>query len=282
MIVSFSSISLDTIKNKLYLGGPSNYGGSVLDILNYHFNIDFLNVLNISKKDLPKINTLNHINLIPNYIPRSVNFNLIFKKNIRTVISTTPLFEISSNIFDDFNLSDYIKNNFVIISPIINEFNYSFYKKLFSLNPKFVFLDLYNNDDGLFSNKEIKLLHYILSLNQNVLLKLSENEYAGLKNRLNITMINKNIFFLITKGENGAEIILNGKVLFSVKGIKTKLVNATGAGDIFLYSFVGLYYKYNNFNLALKLANKIAACSITYNTPLYKKLKLNDLIKKQF
>ncbi len=262
MIISFSTITFDKIGKNYYLGGPADYGGIVLDFFERTKKIKFLNVCNISKKDIARISPLNHKNLVPNYVRESVNFELIIKNNTRKVLLKSKKFKITEKILEDLALKKDVRGNTVVVSPVISEFTKSFYSKLLSYKPKALFLDLYNNDDGKFSKNEI-LLFEDISLNKsaNIFFKLSQNELQGLtKSKV---VFNGQHYFLTTFGANGAELKTDNLIL-KVNGLKVKTVNSTGSGDVFLYTFASLYDKGIKLKNCLKGANKMAAKSTEY------------------
>jgi len=262
MLISFSTITFDKIGNNHYLGGPADYGGVVLDYLEEKNGIKFLNVCNIARKDISSLVTLAHKNLVPNYIPQSVNFELIFKNDKRQVLLQSKRFKVTDAIFKKFNLQDEIKGNTVIVSPVISEFTLSFFSKLISLKPKALFLDLYNNDDGRFSQNEIKLFETISKAKGvKIFFKLSKNEMRGLTE--NKVTFETNHCFLTTLGADGAE-LKNGNLTLRTYGLKVKTINPTGAGDIFIYTFASLYDKGTKLEECLNAANTMAAKSTEY------------------
>ncbi|MDD4049764.1 MAG: hypothetical protein PHX47_02025 [Candidatus ainarchaeum sp.] len=280
-IFSFSSVSIDLINNNVFLGGPPNYGGSILHLLSNNFNLNFINISNISKKDFyENIILLKHI--IPNYVPETVCFNLKQFKNNRVVKLNSKPFRISSNL----NLN--LTNATIIVSPIINEFNILFFKKIFSQKPKFIFLDLFNNDDGGFKKQELLLLKQIIALSKKyfvkVFFKLSDKEYFGLDKNILENMD----YILLTKGCNGADILKNNVLFFSDSGYDVIEKSSVGAGDVFLYSFVGYYLKKASLKKSLKFANKIASSSVMFNTfdqfylYLNKKINKGDFFENNF
>lgn len=86
--------------------------------------------------------------------------------------------------------------------------------------------------------------------------------------------IDPQIYLLITSGKNGAKILKNNKIICSVNGLKRKIVSTLGAGDVFLYSFIMFYNKYNSLRKSIEEANKLAADSLKYKTveEFYKKV----------
>lgn len=273
MFFSFSSVSIDMINKNVFFGGPPNYGGSILQLLSNNFNFNFINISNISKKDFYKnIILLKHIT--PNYVSETVFFKLEQFKNNRIVKLNSKSFIISS----DQNLN--LTNATIIVSPIINEFNVSFFKKIFSQKPKFVFLDLFNNDDGVFKKHELILLKQIIALSKKyfikVFFKLSDKEYFGLDKNILQNMG----YILLTKGCNGAEILKNNRLLFSDSGYNVVEKSSVGAGDVFLYAFVAFYLKTNSLEKSLKFANKVASLSVMFKTFDQFYLYLNKKINK--
>lgn len=262
-LISFSSVSKDKLdNNKIYWGGPPNYGGLVWNAYKHKFKLNVFNIANISNSDFSKLNKFaDHI--VPNSIKNTVTFKITHKKGIRQVKLLTDKFVISKSALK----KPQIKDNFVVISPIINEYNLDFYKFIFDSKPKAIFLDIYNNDNSKFNKEEITLFNEILKLNKTykgkLFIKLSDNEAETL---LQKTKIDSKIYLIITCGKDGAKILKNKKVVCSVPGIKEKVVSALGAGDVFLYSFVMFYSSSFSIKKALIEANKIAAYSTRYLT----------------
>ncbi|MDO8537693.1 MAG: PfkB family carbohydrate kinase [archaeon] len=265
MIISFSTATFDNINGKEYLGGPANYGGAIIDFFGEILNLDTINFVNVGKKDLHKIITLNHRNLIPNYIDSSVKFKLSYHNQKRICQILSKSFSVSKYDITNYGLEEFIKNSTIIVSPVINEFPWSFFNKLVNSKPKAIFLDLFNNDDGNFSKSELALLNNILSIKGNKLfIKLSENEIRGLI-KAGIDLSNTSL--LITRGKTGAELIHNKfKAPIISHGIKVKTINSTGAGDVFLYVFATMYEYGLPLKKCLRIANKIAAISTSYDT----------------
>lgn len=271
-LISFSSVSKDKLKdNKIYWGGPANYGGLVWGTYKDKFNFNFTNIANISKSDFAKLNKFVDY-ITPNFIKDTVTFKITHKRGIRTVELLTSVFSLNKPKL----LNKEINGNYVVISPIINEFNLNFYKSIFLAKPKAIFLDIFNNDNSKFSKSEIDLFNGLLELNRyysgKLFIKLSDNEAKTLLKRVKI---DTRVYLLITCGKNGAKILKNNKIICKVNGLKRKVVSALGAGDVFLYSFVMFYKKYNSLEKSLKEANKIAADSTKYLTieEFYEKMK---------
>lgn len=270
-LISFSSVSKDKLEdNKIYWGGPANYGGLIWGAYKKKYGLNFINISNISKCDFVKLN--NFVDYItPNFVKNTVLFKIFYKNGIRFVYLLTPSFHISKSKLS----TNEIKNNYVVISPIINEFSFNFYKFIFLANPKAIFLDLFNNDNSEFSLSEINLLNNILELNKQysgkLFIKLSDTEAKTVLKKIKI---DSQIYLLITCGKNGAKILKNNKVICSVNGLKQKIMSTLGAGDAFLYSFVMFYKKYNLLSKSLEKANKLAAESLKYKTveAFYKKV----------
>lgn len=271
-LISFSSVSKDKLEgNKVYWGGPANYGGLIWGAHHNKFSFDFTNISNISKSDFAKLSKFTDY-IVPNFIKDTATFKITHKKGIRVIKLLTPSFSINKPKL----LNTKISNNYVVISPIINEFNLNFYKYVFLAKPKAIFLDIFNNDNFKFSKEEIDLFNGILELNKyysgRLFIKLSENEAKTLLKKVKI---DSRIYLLITCGKNGAKILKNNKIICKVNGLKQKVVSALGAGDVFLYSFAMFYKKYSSLEKSLKEANKIAAESTKYKTieEFYDKMK---------
>jgi len=271
-LISFSSVSKDKLENnKIYWGGPANYGGLVWSAYKDKFNSNFTNIANISKPDFVELSDFADY-ITPNYIDKTITFRITHKKGIRIVKLLTPSFSIARPKL----LNKEINGNCIVISPIINEFKLSFYKSIFFAKPKTIFLDIFNNDNSKFSKLEIDLFNNILELNKRysgkLFIKLSDNEAKPLLKKMKIDY---RIYLLITYGKNGAKVVKNNKIICKVSGLKRKAISALGTGDVFLYSFV-IFYNYNqSIKKSLIEANKIAAESTKYLTieDFYEKIK---------
>jgi hypothetical protein len=263
MIISFSTITFDTIDNKEYLGGPADYGGVILNNMGQEHSLKFLNVCNINKKDIKKLEILDHKNILVNNIPESIKFNLDLNNGPRKVELKSQRFSIDKSVLDELRLKERIKGNTIIISPVISEFAPDFYLSIIDLKPKAIFLDLFNNDDGKFSQEELDLFEQIAKTTKTKLFfKLSQNEIQGLKDNKKNIPLNQHI--ITTLGDKGAN-IKKDKTMYQASGIKAKTINPTGAGDIFIYTFAALYDMGNTIESCLNAANEMAAKSTEYN-----------------
>ena len=150
----------------------------------------------------------------------------------------------------------------------------------------YVFTDLYSLNSDI--NK--KTISHLLSSNKNLILSLSdisvmrkhmdfikkysdqtsliagnENEMKFLQQSMNSSFLestNKtNKVYLITKGNQGSEVIHNGKSFIS-NSIQTEIASLNGAGDTFLGAFLGNYLQSKDIQQSADIANYFSHCSI--------------------
>lgn len=84
---------------------------------------------------------------------------------------------------------------------------------------------------------------------------------------------------ILSLGEKGTIGFYKGKMFVTPVIKNNKPKNPTGAGDVLISSFVGLFAKGTPFKYALKLSNKIASLSVTHMDPIeiYKNIKIENL-----
>ena len=150
----------------------------------------------------------------------------------------------------------------------------------------FIFTDLYS----LNSNMNKKIIGQLLSTKKDLILSLSdisvmrkhmdfinkysdqafliagnENEMKFLQQSMDLSFLessNKtNKVYLITKGDQGSEVIHDGKSFIS-NSIETEIASLNGAGDTFLGAFLGNFLQSRNIQQSADIANYFSHCSI--------------------
>lgn len=150
----------------------------------------------------------------------------------------------------------------------------------------FIFTDLYS----LNSNMNKKIINQLLSTKKDLILSLSdlsvmrkhmdfinkysdqafliagnENEMKFLQQSMDLSFLessNKtNKVYLITKGDQGSEVIHDGKSFIS-NSIETEIASLNGAGDTFLGAFLGNFLQSRNIQQSADIANYFSHCSI--------------------
>ena len=150
----------------------------------------------------------------------------------------------------------------------------------------FIFTDLYS----LNSNMNKKIIGQLLSTKKDLILSLSdisvmrkhmdfinkysdqafliagnENEMKFLQQSMDLSFLESsnetNKVYLITKGDQGSEVIHDGKSFIS-NSIETKIASLNGAGDTFLGAFLGNFLQSRNIQQSADIANYFSHCSI--------------------
>ncbi len=73
-------------------------------------------------------------------------------------------------------------------------------------------------------------------------------------------------YLVVTKGARGASLFVEGEEIFRPAYLAPKVVDTTGAGDIFAAAFFGMLYASRRPVVALEFALCLAACSVTRRT----------------
>lgn len=150
----------------------------------------------------------------------------------------------------------------------------------------FIFTDLYS----LNSNMNKKIIGQLLSTKKDLILSLSdisvmrkhmdfinkysdqafliagnENEMKFLQQSMDLSFLESsnetNKVYLITKGDQGSEVIHDGKSFIS-NSIETEIASLNGAGDTFLGAFLGNFLQSRNIQQSADIANYFSHCSI--------------------
>lgn len=264
-LVSWSTVSFDHINGEIRLGGPSSYGGSLLNFLSIKHHLRYRQIINISRNEAKNL---------PNFVladsvlidTPTVRFDISLTGARRKVKLLSSPYKIDKKYIH--YLMETSKFEGLLISPIINEFTECFFKALKETAFRNIYIDLFNNDDGIFSEDEEELLKVIvnhLSKYKKIYLKFSENEYHEVKDILGSG--NKSLKVLITHGKNGVT-GMDSREQFHLPGERNEKVTCTlGAGDVFFFSFASLHLLGYSFYEAAKTANKYASVSTQYKTP---------------
>ncbi len=113
--------------------------------------------------------------------------------------------------------------------------------KLCKKNKNFV---VFNPGYGVFELKDDGWKKMEKILNSVDVFVVNEEEYKISAKKMDLTNFKK--ILIITKGANGADVIINSKIIH-VDAYKTKTVDESGAGDAFNAGFIAAHLK--NFNL---------------------------------
>ena len=106
----------------------------------------------------------------------------------------------------------------------------------------------------------IDAVYYIMDRSNVIFSNL--REFSLIKEKFKYKLIDEGRFFVIKKGENGA-MVITGKDKIVSSGIPVRVVDTTGAGDVFNASFVYKYLESGNLKEAVEFANLSGALSTT-------------------
>jgi hypothetical protein len=262
-VFGWSTLTLDDIDGHLQIGGPCVYGGAALNGLSARFGLIYKQAINMASCDKNHLPNLLQNHAIVFSIPQSVRFEITQGEGHRIVRLTSNSFRIDGEAADTFN--EYLNTSVIILSPVIGEFGRDLYFAVSHAACETVFVDPFNNDDGLLSPWDMEVLMFIvqdLVRTKNVFLKLSEPEYRAVIEYLPSPLTNGKLKLLVTKGASGADLI-SGDHTIHASGIQVNAKAELGAGDIFMYSFAGLYALGQPVDTCLLEANRIAAHAVT-------------------
>jgi hypothetical protein len=265
-IVSFSTLSLDMLDH-LQIGGPPCYGESCFKAYGRDAGLRYRQVVNMHPKDLSLLPEGISKKWLINPIEETVRFKLSYTGGTRDVALLSKSFELSGDVLKGAQGLHGIKS--LILSPIINELSTDFFQAIVSFRPQNIFIDLFNNDDGLFDDKEASFLRFFMQENffhhSRVWLKLSSSEYEGLK-KFFPKKLADHLSLIVTQGEKGAFIMdQSGEKFFPAK--HAKIISTIGCGDVFLYQFaVGITLGYG-VDSSMQKAVDAASGSAEYFCP---------------
>lgn len=141
-------------------------------------------------------------------------------------------------------------------------------------------LDTLNVKERIFRKRIMKLLRYmdVVKFNESEALKLAGTTRTQKLFKVFSNRKNRNRLYVMTRGIKGADVFYRGQVYSHAAYKADKVVDETGAGDIFFAGFIVklLSNSKRNFNMetirtAMEFANKMAARSVAYKgaiTPL--------------
>tara|TARA_B100000029_G_scaffold155001_1_gene150337 strand:- start:4196 stop:5059 length:864 start_codon:yes stop_codon:yes gene_type:complete len=229
------------------LGGPSLYAGIAASKLglqtlmisnhtiskNYFDNFPLLDVLNIS----------NHAD---------TEFLINYKNNQRNLILKNKASKIT------LNLNNKIKTKMLMLAPVLDDFELSI-KKYFDYDLSSLCVQGYlrkNIKQGIIEFIEEK---YCLNYQGINIINCSSEEISKL--------CNENLFsnfveyISVTYGSDGSTLIDKYNNVNKYKNYNPKsLIDPTGAGDVFALYMLVFYYRTNNINYAVEIAN----CAASY------------------
>lgn len=262
-LLAWSTLSLDNLDGQVQSGGPCTYGGAVLEGMLARYKLQYRQVINMHPRDKDSMPAQLRPRAIIYPVPYSVHFHITRCGGHRSVRLVSESFRVDGDRVTP--LREHLNVPVVILSPIIGEFGAEVIMAVARAACKTVFVDPFNNDDGLLSAWDFEVLEHIiqnLCRTKKVFLKLSEPEYMAAASMLSHFGTTTNLLLLVTRGEAGADLICDDYAIHS-PGIQVDVKAELGAGDVFLYSFAGLYALGWSAETCLNEANRLAASSVT-------------------
>lgn len=257
-ILFVGNISLDKIKNKygfshvtvggsVYIGAYSartvsnNLKIKILSIVGNDFPLDIINFLKEKNIDISNVQ----------FVSKKSNFFIIREKNNETEIKIDHLLEL-----ENFPIKEKIRHLHVSCRKGIKS-------PFFYLNT----LKYENSSmDVIFSSLKEKSEEIKKCLRLVDILFLNYEEYKLLNKYMKAQVETSfpKIILIITRGDKGILIKKGEKTLYfpTININKKKIVSPTGAGDVFMGSFLGAYYSSNSPIQALAIATSAAILSI--------------------
>lgn len=276
-------IPILNLKNqKITLGGAANVASN---LANLGISTTFLSI--ISKRD----NTLSK-NLMKKYgiVDESIyssNFDTIkktrFSSNQQQLlrvdeesknISQKDQIKIKSKLLKIINnfsyliISDYDKGLINSIPDVI--------EKIISNKKLKVFVDTKRQNINIYKNSFLikPNIHEFKKICLNYKLNHDDLKKSPLKilNKINVK------YLLLTKGKDGIELFNNRSSMYNLSKPVDRVYDVTGAGDVVISSFVATFIKYQDLQIAMKIAFKLSRISVL-NFGTYV-VKQNELIEK--
>ncbi|MGB5912975.1 MAG: PfkB family carbohydrate kinase [Promethearchaeia archaeon] len=263
--VSFGSLALRKYCQNENISIISNLG-------RLNFNMSLLKLLESNDIDLRGIkwSDSNNTNFVLDYINHSRTLTLKTKSpNLR---------------FDDFP-EEYlnIQPDIIVLVPLCNEISYNYVSEILHAFPDvFIGIDLQGfirhiNSNGIVSyirdEKLIKNMNKIINLiGDRLILKGSEIEMKLLSGNkdLDAVMNHFNIFdnngiYIMTLGEAGSMVIKKGQELLRIPAFKAKkVIDETGAGDVYLAIFLYEFLNSDMSWMAIKNSALLASAAASF------------------
>lgn len=271
-IVVMSHVSHDIYGDIVYLGGPVSYVGRILTNLGAECTlIGKINKNSLFLSWLEK----NLKNFIPIFCKNTTTFDMHFGEGNRTTIPLTVASKWSLN-----EVNNHLKSEFLLISPIVNDFSASLCKSIRNLYKGKIIYDPFNHDHGIFTSNEKK--YFEILCNHADIIKISDNEILGILGKKKLSSCLKEIkkytcIFLVTKGSKGVSLIYKGEVLHNIKAKKFRnTIDTTGCGDVFLGGLIYGLSKNKSLKDSINIGNLCAGIATlskgVVQLPLRKKL----------
>jgi len=263
--VSFGSLALRKYDQDESIRIVSSLGMS-------NFNIDLLNLLKYNNIDLRAIKS---------FKTENTKFVLDYVNHSRTLTLKAK----SPNLrFEDFP-EDLITNkpNVIVLVPLCNEISYEYVSKIVETFPDvYIGLDLqgfirYIASDGTVSyvwNKDlIKNMKAIIDLiGDRLILKGSEVEMKLLSKNDNLDEVmhyfnnfDNDGIYIMTLGEAGSRVIKKGQEIMRIPAFRAKkVVDETGAGDVYLAIFLHEFLNSNMSWEAIKNSAYLASAAASF------------------
>lgn len=274
-------VSENDFQKKLTIGGPPTFTGSIGFILSRLFSwiekpIIYAYSCHEANSRLKSAGFENSLSKTLILKPDCPHFRLIYNKSKekRTLLLDDPPTEFNPN---DFNLK--IKYSpIVIVGSVFHEFDnqeiFSFLRDKFSyiaFDPQGCFRQ--NSTEGRITYK-----HWWDSkiINNTDCLKISENEAQFLNLGENNVDIVKRILetsissVLLTRGSRGAILGItygnNNKIkVYNIPAYPCQVLDETGAGDVFLFSYAIHFYAHKDSLSAVAFATSVSSLLIEQN-----------------
>lgn len=263
--VSFGSLALRKYCQNENISIVSNLGS-------LNFNMSLLKLLERNNIDLRGIKWFdsNNTNFVLDYINHS---------RILTLKAKSPNLR-----FDDFP-EEYINNqpDVIVLVPLCNEISYNYVTQILNTFPDvFISIDLQGfirhiNSKGIVSyiwdENLIKNMRKIINLiGDRLILKGSELEMKLLsgKEDLDAVMNHFNIFdnngiYIMTLGEAGSMVIKKGQEILRIPAFKAKkVIDETGAGDVYLAIFMYEFLNSDMSWIAIKNSAYLASAAASF------------------
>lgn len=263
--VSFGSLALRKYDQNGSIKIVSNLG-----MLN--FNMALLDLLKNNKIDLRGIKSFNADNtqFVLNYVNHSRALTLKTK---------------SPNLnFEDFP-KEFIANqpDIIVLVPLCNEISYDYVSKIVEVFPNvFIGLDAQGfirhiNNDGTVSyvwNRDLmnNMKAIIDLIGDRLILKGSEIEMKLISNNNDLDEVmyyfnkfDNNGIYIMTLGEAGSRVIKKGQEIMDIPAFKAKkVVDETGAGDVYLAIFLYEFFNSNKSWDAIRNSAYLASAAASF------------------
>ncbi len=169
------------------------------------------------------------------------------------------LLEKSNNIFTSDIPSDFLNPKMVLLGPIANEIDFNildqFERSMIAVCPQGWMRRWHSNG---------KVIHKMLedwSVFQNADMVILSEEDLNFQNDLIPKLAELFKILVVTKGENGAEVFSNNNK-YTFPSFPAKMIDPTGAGDIFATAFLIRYFETKDISQAANFANATASFCI--------------------